>query len=177
MAAPLTLGYIVSFLLDTPMFGDLDESELSQIVHIMQLQHLRPGQVLFREGSPGEAWYVLYEGNVDVLLGADGDERVIASLGARSCFGEMAVLDGSPRSATVRAADEATVFRFPRTAFHDLLRQGNLAAYKLVFEMAKVLAARQRATTRTLSSVIGHAEAAPVQHRIAPIVEASSLTE
>ena len=104
MTGPLNLEKIIRFLLETPMFGDLDAAELSQIVHIMQVQRLRDGQQLFEEGQPGDAWYVLFEGVVEVVKSTtDEGERVLAVVESKGCFGEMAILDGSPRSATVRA--------------------------------------------------------------------------
>ena len=103
----ITLEQIITFLLETPMFGDLDAAELSQIVHIMQLQRVREGQPIFREGDPGDAWYVIYEGGAEVHKSTDFlPARRIATLSPRSCFGEMAILDHSPRSASVVALAE-----------------------------------------------------------------------
>src|SRR5678815_4978322 len=62
MSAPLSLEEILNFLLETPLFGDLDAHELSEVVHIMQVQGLRQGQTVFAENQEGDAWYVLYEG-------------------------------------------------------------------------------------------------------------------
>ena len=78
----------------------------------------------------------------------------------RAIFGEMAVLDGSARSATVTARGETTLFKFPRADFQDLVEGGSLAAYKLVYAMARVLCQRQRAITQQLSDVI---EAQPAE--------------
>lgn len=177
MAGPLNLEQIISFLLDTPMFRDLDPKELSQIVHIMQVQHLRPGQQLFTDGEPGEAWYVLYGGEVEVLKERDGEEAVIARLTPKSCFGEMAILDGSPRSATVRATIESTAFRFPRREFTQLLMAENLAAFKLIHQMALVLVTRQRQTNLRLMDLLRKANEQVVKDSLEPIVEEFSLTE
>lgn len=174
MAAELTLEQIIAFLVDAPMFGDLDSSELSQIVHIMQIQQLRPGQWVFREGDPGDAWYVVYEGEVEVVK--DG-ERVIAILGRRACFGEMAILDGSPRSASVRATRALTVFRFPRPLFSQLLADGNLAAYKLVYQISLVLVSRQRRTTHRLVELLAATDSERLVDGLMPIVDQSSVAE
>ena len=178
MAGSLNLEQLLGFLMDTPMFGDLDPHELSQIVHIMQLQHLRPGQTLFSEGQAGDAWFVVYEGEVDVSTATAVGEETIDHLGARACFGEMAILDGSPRSATVRASADATVLRFPREAFRHLLEDGNLAAYKLVLQMAMVLVARQRETTRRLAETLRHHHAdVGVRQRLTPLLVRASQSE
>jgi CRP-like cAMP-binding protein len=177
MAGPLNLEQLLSFLIDTPMFGDLDTVELSQIVHIMQLKHLRPGQTLFAEGQPGDAWYVVFEGEVDVSRETATGPEVIDHLTPRSCFGEMAILDGSPRSASVAATGDATVLRFPREAFRRLLDEGNLAAYKLVLQMALVLVSRQRETTRRLAETLRLHQDAGVRQRLKPIVARASRSE
>jgi CRP-like cAMP-binding protein len=169
MRAELTLEQIINFLLDAPMFGDLDSAELSRIVHIMQVKPLREGQLVFQEGDPGDAWYVVYSGQLEVLKG----KRVIATLTRASCFGEIAILDGSPRSATVRAVTDGTAFRFPRAAFAELLADGNRAAYKLVHQIALVLAARQRTTTSRLVEVLGGGDEGP----LAALVHESAVRE
>ena len=168
---------MVDFLMDAPMFGDLDTDELSRIAEIMQIQRLEPGEMVFREGDPGDAWYVVYEGEVEVLKGgADGD-RAIALLGRRACFGEMAILDGSPRSASVRATAPLTVLRFPRSGFTSLLHAGTLAAYKLVHQIALVLVSRQRRTTSRLVEVLDAPEPGRLRDALTPIVEQSSVAE
>jgi CRP-like cAMP-binding protein len=177
MSMNISLEEILHFLLEAPMFGDLDPAELSEIVRVMQVQKLRPGQWVFREGQPGDAWYVLYEGNVEVIKEGLAEHRVIANLGARQCFGEMAILDGSSRSASVRAVSEGTAFRFARTEFNALLHAGNLAAYKLVHQIALVLVTRQRQTTSRLVELLAREIVDPVRDEIVPIVESSAITE
>ena len=178
-AATITLEQIINFLLEAPMFGDLDATQLSQIVHIMQVQRARDGQVIFREGSPGDAWYVIYEGTADVYKSQDFlPDRRVASLGPRACFGEMAILDHSPRSASVVARGEATVFRFPRKEFESLLREDNLAAYKLIYEMAKVLTIRARNTAQQLAEALSDKQAPDRLHRTSVnLVEGQSVSE
>ncbi|HNC97902.1 MAG TPA: cyclic nucleotide-binding domain-containing protein, partial [Myxococcota bacterium] len=78
----------------------------------------------------------------------------VATLGPRGLFGEMAIVDHSPRSATVIAQGDVTLFRFPRRDYESLLKQGNLAAYKLVYEIAKVLSQRVRGVTQQLTEAL-----------------------
>lgn len=175
----ITLEQIINFLLEAPMFGDLDAAQLSQIVHIMQIQRVRDGQVIFREGDPGDAWYVIYDGAADVYKSEEFlPDRRVASLGKRACFGEMALLDHSPRSASVVARGEATVFRFPRKDFENLLAEENLAAYKLVYEMAKVLCVRARNTAQQLSEALADKQAPDRLHRTSVnLVQGQSVSE
>ena len=175
----LTLEGIIGFLLDTPMFAGLEPEELTQIVHITQVQRVRDGQHVFREGEAGDAWYVVYDGEVSVtkerLLGPSEE---LARLGSQVCFGEMALIDGSPRSASVSAVGEGTLFRFAKTDFDGLLADGNLSAYKLVHEMAKVLCERQRKlTNRVTSLVVEDTSAETIRDELRQVAEEHSVHE
>ncbi len=144
MSEALTLETIIGFLLETPMFKFLDPEELTDIVRIMQINPVREGAYLMREGQAGNAWYVIFEGNAEVVKTEGDTEIKLVDLGPRDVVGEMAVLDDAPRSASVRASTDMKVFTFPRDAFVALLADDNLAAYKLVHQIARVLVARQR---------------------------------
>ncbi|MDG1481552.1 MAG: cyclic nucleotide-binding domain-containing protein [Myxococcota bacterium] len=150
---------MIHFLLETPMFEELDAAELSEIVHIMQVQSFRSGQPIFSEGEHGDSWYVLFRGNAEVTKSTPfGPQRSVAELGGHTCFGEMAILDGSERSATVSATEDTTVFRFPRVPFLQLLDFGNLGAFKLVHGMARILCQRQRRLTQQVSDLMEEVE-------------------
>jgi CRP-like cAMP-binding protein len=168
----LTREKIVAFLLEAPMFEALEPLEIMRIVHIVEVQQLHKGEVVFEEGAPGDAWFVLYEGSVDVLKGASADEKaVIATRRAPECFGEIAILDGASRSATVRAAEKSVVLKIQRGNFAALLENGELVAYKLVHQMAVSLARRQRAVTDMLSSLLGTSELDEIVIGISEIVQ------
>lgn len=177
----LTLEQIINFLLETPLFELLDPTELAEVVGIMQLQRLRAGQVLFREGDEGDAWYVIFTGTCAVTKSsAAGGSRHIADLESRSCFGEMAVLDGSARSATVTASAPATLFRFRRGPFNGLLADGSLAAFKLVHAMARVLCERQRRLNQQLTEVIAEEpkdRRAALRAQIGELLDTSTVSE
>lgn len=155
MPSDITIEKVIMFLLETPIFEKLDELELSEVLKVLQIRRARDGQLVFKEEDVGDGWYVVYEGEVIITKTDPGKpERVVAILGPRSCFGEMAVLDGSHRSATVRTRGETILLKFPRESFEGLLVEGNLAAYKLVLEMAKVLSQRQRRLNQQLQDLV-----------------------
>ncbi|NOY26909.1 MAG: cyclic nucleotide-binding domain-containing protein [Oligoflexia bacterium] len=163
MEPSLSLEQIITFLLEAPLFGDLSADGLADMVKIVQIRRFTAGQTVFAEGEVGDAWYVVFLGQVGVARrGAGGQMRALVSLERRACFGEMAVLDGAPRSATVVAETDSTLLRFPRGAFQDLLVEGKLAAYRLVLGMARVLCERQRRLTADVQTLLDHAEADPV---------------
>ncbi len=105
------------------------------------------------EGDEGDAWYVVFDGTANVLKDLGSISTRIAALGPGACFGEMAILDGMARSASVVAEGPLTVFRFRRERFDGLLDQGSLGAYKLVAAMARSLSQRQRILTQQLAAL------------------------
>lgn len=164
MTHQISLESVLDFLVATPLFRDLDAAERGDVARIMEVQRLQRGEEIFREGDAGDAWYVVFDGTANVLKAAPSGVAQIAALGPGACFGEMAVLDGATRSASVVAATPLTVFRFRRTRFDGLLDQGSLGAYKLVAAMARTLSQRQRTLTRQLSELVGNSDAVNVLH-------------
>jgi CRP-like cAMP-binding protein len=178
MKGPLNLEQVLGFLFDTPMFAGLDVEELSEIVHILQIQHLREGQVLFQEGDPGDGWYVVYEGEIEVRVDSDGEgPQLLDRVVAPGHFGELAMLDGSLRSATAAAGGSATVLKVPREAFQLLLREDSLAAYKLVHQLAIALAGRHREMTRHCVELTHRGPEPTVIERMTPLLRTRRRSE
>ena len=155
----ISLEAVINFLVDTPLFRTLDAAERGDVARIMEVQRLAHGEQVFGEGDEGEAWYVVFDGTANVVKNASSGPTQIAALGPGACFGEMAVLDGLTRSASVIADGPLTVFRFRRERFDNLLDHGSLGAYKLVAAMARTLSQRQRMLTQQLSALVGNSEA------------------
>lgn len=101
-------------------FSALNELEILQLVEIGQLQSLQSEEVLFRERDPADGFYIVISGLVEVYTEKLG--RVLASLGPGSFFGELALMLGIPRTASVKAKEKSLLFvvRFPQ--FEQLLQ-------------------------------------------------------
>ena len=177
MTTAVTRERMITFLLETPMFENLDPLEIVEILHIVEVQLFQAGETLFNEGDPGDAWYVLYKGKTEVVKKAGNDEKLISVLGPGACFGEIAILDGLPRSATIRATENSVVFRVPRSAFDALLDNDELVAYKLTYHMAILLAHRQRSVTNRLSKLLIAHQATEIHEGIEQIIGESSVRE
>jgi CRP-like cAMP-binding protein len=177
METKITRERLITFLLETPMFEKLTPSEMMEIIHIVEVEQYQAGDVVFNEGDAGDAWYVMYRGKVEVLKhGVSGVKKII-NLGPQACFGEISILDGSPRSATIRATETSIVFRIPRDAFGALIDDDHLVAYKLLHQMAILLAGRQRTTTIRLSELLNANEITEVHDGIRSLVGESSVRE
>ena len=177
MESKITRERLITFLLETPMFENLDPSEIMEIIHIVDVEQYQAGETIFAEGDAGDAWFVLYRGAVEVLKHGQAGEKKITELGPQACFGEISILDGSPRSATIRATEDSIVFRVSRDSFVELIHDDHLVAYKLMHQMAILLAERQRTSTYRLSELLKAEGISDVHSGIRTIIGESSVRE
>ena len=89
----------VLFLKSVDLFSQIPGEDLAEVALIAREESCEPGEEVFSEGEDGDALYLVLSGKVRVHRG----DRLLAVLGERECFGEMAILDAAPRSATVTA--------------------------------------------------------------------------
>lgn len=105
------------------IFADLPAAALEQLSRNSLPRKYRRGQVLCNEGDPGESIYILEEGQLRVTQWTPaGDEAVLAVVEAPAAVGELSLLDGSPRSATLTAVGPVRVRLIPRKAFMTLIQ-------------------------------------------------------
>ncbi len=109
-------------LSETPLFAGLPAASLEALVEHLTLVTLEENETLFHEGDPGDALYVIAEGEVSVQ--AEGPPRVeMARLGAGAFIGEVALMTDQPRSATVVATTQSELIRIDRTTLSNVLAQ------------------------------------------------------
>lgn len=137
--ASLTVIEKMMLIRQVPIFADLAPDDLEELALIVEERRVEPGRDLFREGDPGDAVYLIVKGGVQVFTGGtDGrPERVLSELGAGACIGEMAVLDASPRSATVRATDRTRTLRVPGEGFKRVMSERPEMSQAIVAELVK----------------------------------------
>ena len=101
-------------------FSALLAAELPRVAGTVRTLHVAAGDVIFKQGDPGDGMYVVDEGRLEILLGAiEPDHRVLSHVEPGGVVGEMAILDDKPRSATARAEVDSVVRFIPR---EDVLR-------------------------------------------------------
>jgi CRP-like cAMP-binding protein len=149
MAAPIDLA----FLRDSDLFENQPAEVIRAVLAQGQLLGYGPGDVVFRQGDQGDRLYVVKSGVLEVVAApADGLEpAVIAYLGPGEVIGELALLTGSPRSATVRSPERAEVFAVDKTVFFDLMDM--LPAFSR--NLSVVLARRLETTTLKVPRAAG----------------------
>jgi CRP/FNR family transcriptional regulator, cyclic AMP receptor protein len=128
-------------LAQVPLFEGLPKRHLRRIAKLARIRRFAPGSTMVRTGDPGRSFYVLLDGNAKVIR-VDARSR---RLGPGDYFGEMALLDDSPRSAGVVADGEVLALTIDRPGFTKLVRAEPALAHALL----RTLAARLRAAERT----------------------------
>jgi signal transduction histidine kinase len=99
-----------------PLFSNLPEPDLARLAEMSEPAHLRPGELLIREGDPGDAMYLILSGELEVTKQSGTTDVQLAKVGPGTLQGEMSAIEGRPRSASVRALDEVEVLRIRREA-------------------------------------------------------------
>ncbi|MGH3787969.1 MAG: Crp/Fnr family transcriptional regulator [Pseudonocardiaceae bacterium] len=111
-----------SLLARTPIFAGLDQSELFELGACARRRSYQKGEHIFHQGDPGEALFVLAEGRVKVVFASEeGDEMILATLQPPDIFGELALIDGGPRSASIQTLEPTTVLTLTRATLLNLL--------------------------------------------------------
>ena len=119
------------------IFRDLTEAEISPLRKIAVERKLAPGETIFKEGDQGDGIYVIADGRVRIASNvANGEPRGLSKLGPGDLFGEMAVLDNDPRSATAVAEGAATVYFMARPDLMEIMNQTPKLAAAFVREVS-----------------------------------------
>jgi hypothetical protein len=109
-------------VVQTPLFPDFSVDELVEVIRGLQLRSFEPGEIVVTEGEPGESLFVLTTGSVRTYVrDANGRSSAVRILGEGDFFGEVSLLEGSPRTATVTAATRTELLEIDR------LTLGNIA--------------------------------------------------
>jgi CRP-like cAMP-binding protein len=135
----------ISKIMDCFLFKDLDEKEIEVLASLFYEKKLSAGKTVFVEQMPGESLYLIKSGRVKISkLIAEGDEKVLVTLNQQDVFGEMAILDGAPRSATARVEDDAVLLSIKKSDFEKLCAAKPKIALTVMRNIIKVFSSRIR---------------------------------
>jgi CRP/FNR family transcriptional regulator, cyclic AMP receptor protein len=114
--------FVVGSLRQCALFEHVDEDALRVVARQLRRRRFRRGEVIFHQGDPGDSLHVVMSGAVKIVLpSAEGEEAIIATLRPGDFFGELALLDGAPRSATAVALEPSENMALPRSTFREIL--------------------------------------------------------
>lgn len=139
------------YIQSIPLFRYLKDSECLDIIRAFTIEDVEPGHCICREGEPGTALYIIISGRVKVhLRTAEGVDEVLDELEPPSVFGDMALIDEQPCSATVTTVERACLYRIDRADFSILRANLQPAAFKVIRYLSEVLCQRLRDTNRLI---------------------------
>ncbi|UCF98395.1 MAG: HD-GYP domain-containing protein [Spirochaetaceae bacterium] len=146
-----TKGSKIPKLKRIPLFAEMSEYDLHQIDQITVERRYDKGEVIIEENTAAERFFIIFRGKIEITKRfEDGEQFVLGVHSDGECFGEMAILDEGPRSATARALESTTVMEISRTDFEALL----YTAPVLAFTIMKALSSRLRETGALLISYL-----------------------
>ncbi len=112
----------IASLRSCALFAHVDDDRLRALVGLTRPRRFRRNEVIFHQDDVGDALHIVVEGGVKIVLPSpEGEEAIIASLKPGDFFGELALLDGSPRSTTATAMEATETLSLPRDQFLNLL--------------------------------------------------------
>ena len=145
------MGMYKQIIKNVPLFSDLTDQELELFEVSGSLKKVPKKNVVFQEGEAGEVLLIILSGKVKVLLsGKDGQEFILAMLGPGNFFGEMAILESAPRSASVMTVEPCEFLLLSQKDVTALLKKYPGIALKIL----KNLSQRLRRTTEQIRSLV-----------------------
>ncbi len=139
------------------ILAGLSDDQLQRFLDLMEPQKVAQRSEIVREGSPGDAMYLLLEGEVRVRLLIAGKESILATLCAGEFFGEVALFDHGARSADVIANTDGIVLKIPTAAFQKLVQEVPELAAPFLYAIGRTLIARIRADNKRYRDSIAFA--------------------
>jgi CRP-like cAMP-binding protein len=137
----------VSLLRRIPLFAHIETAKLKLLAFTSERLSYEAGQMICRQGDPGDAAYVIIEGEADVLVDTPNGPLKVAHLGKNAIVGEIAILCDTPRTATVSAATPLAALKIKKEQFLKLVTEFP----DLAIEMLRELASRLALTTAELT--------------------------
>lgn len=145
---------IQEFLRTVPLFRELEDDELAQVLMVGLVKRFNQGAVILTEGSPGGQLNVIHEGQVRISKVVPGvGEEALTILQAGDFFGEIEFFDGSPSSAHALAHTDCEVLSIPHAEVEALMRERPEMASKFLWAFCRTLAARLRETNQKMATL------------------------
>ncbi|MBI3038236.1 cyclic nucleotide-binding domain-containing protein [bacterium] len=132
----------ISILKNIPLFEGIEDSDLEKISQVVKEQVFAKNSVLFKEGDIGEMFYIVKEGSVEVLKNEGGELKIVNTIShtdKNNFFGEMALIEGAPRSKTIRTLSDAKLLVIAKRDFDMILRLNSFISLKIMSALSKRL--------------------------------------
>jgi CRP/FNR family cyclic AMP-dependent transcriptional regulator len=144
----------VSFLLSYPIYREFEPQDIDVLSQICVEEKHKDKDAIFKAGDPGSAMYMIKSGTVKIWIETDKRRKMVALLSDGEFFGEMALIDNSPRSATVTAEGDTELVKLSIEGFSKLKTEFSSTGFKVVGVLLKFLVHRIRRTTKKAAELI-----------------------
>jgi CRP-like cAMP-binding protein len=142
---------IYEILKKIPIFQDLSRREIVKIESILHRRNLSADEAIVKEGDPGVGMYIIVSGTVQILqVGEGGGQLQLATLTIGDFFGEQALLDDSPRTASAYASETCRIIGFFRPDLLELIESNPRLGLKIIMRLSQMISVRLRHTNRLL---------------------------
>ena len=136
---------IIDVLKEVPLFEELSNREIQNIARIAYQRQYSAGEVIIHEGQSAAGMYIMVDGQAEVTKALeDGTILHLTTLENSGLFGDVGLLDSSPRTATVRATRDSSILGFFRPELLELMNSNPRLASKVIFKLGQILTARFR---------------------------------
>ena len=152
-APPIPIEKQVQFLKHVALFKGLGDGMIAVLASVMQMRKQKSGTLICEEGGPGNACFILASGQAEVFTGKAPSEQMICTLNYTSIVGEVALIDGKRRSASVRCKGDVTYFVLMRDEFERMVNGGNQAGLRLLDNLTRMLASRVRSVNQKYADI------------------------
>ena len=142
----MSLEKEVEILRRIPLFANIEPAKLKLMAFASERVTYGAGQALMHQGDPGDAAYVILEGQADVMVEGPSGPIKVAEVGTNDIVGDIAILIDIPRTATVAATSELVTLKLTKELFYQLVHDFP----DMAIEVMRVLAARLEQTTAAL---------------------------
>jgi len=119
-----------------PFFAEIEPAKLKLLAFMSERVAFEDGKILCHQGDPGDAAYLILDGYVDIVLEGPAGPVTVATLGANEIVGDMAILTGAPRAATMRAKGRLVALRIAKDPFMRMVREFPNMAVSIMQELA-----------------------------------------
>src|SRR5437899_5228932 len=152
-------GLKPSVLRRVKVLADFNDPQLQRFVDFMEVQQARQWAEVVKQNQPGDAMYLILEGELRVRMMIGGKESILATLNPGDFFGEISLFDHGPRAADVIANSDSTLLKISSSAFQRLVQEAPDLAAPFLLGMGKTLTSRIRADNRRFRDSIAFVRA------------------
>ncbi|MBF0457247.1 MAG: cyclic nucleotide-binding domain-containing protein [Nitrospirae bacterium] len=166
-SVPLAVSKTIRKIRELDFFSFLTDEELITLLKISKCRNYKENEIIFEDGQPGDRFYVIVDGIIVISqLVNKKREQVLARLKRGSCFGEMSILDGSPRTARAKAYDDTVLLEFDKRIMEGY---DDIVTLKLFKKLTHIFSRRLRGANAKIKQMMAEQAKSTAQYKNTPV--------